>query len=335
MSSATPFDPLTRDAACGPWARIVARSPVARFVDACLRGASQVVFQDHLPCAVLILLAVAWAAYEQKNPALLTSAVLATVVATLTARLLGADSALLRRGLFGFNGILVGIALPTFLAPTPGMWACTVLAAAASTLVMIALAALLRPWKLQAMTAPFVLATWCTLLAARQFAQLPGVGLPPPAIGHVIGAAPALIAVPLAALRGIAQVFLLPSAGSGALILMGIAASSRAAALFAAAGSLLALAVAWLLGADPAAISAGLDSFSAVLTAIALGCVFSAAPGRPGLRDALYAAFGVIATVFVHTALSTLLEPLRIPALTMPFVLTTWLFLLARRLARF
>lgn len=335
MPSATPFDPLTRDAACGRWARIVAKSSLTRTIDACLRGASQVVFQDHVPCAVLILLAVAWAAYEQKNPALLISAVLATIVATLTARLLGADSALLRRGLFGFNGILVGIAMPTFLAPTPGMWVCTVLAAAASTLAMLALAALLRPWKLQAMTAPFVLATWCTLLAARQFAQLPSTGLPPPIIGHVIGAAPVLIAIPLAMLRGIAQVFLLPSATSGAPILIGIAASSRAAALFAAAGSLLALAVAWLLGAELAAISAGLYSFSAVLTAIALGSVFSAAPGRPGLRDAIYAAFGVVATVFVHTALSTLLEPLGIPALTMPFVLTTWIFLLVRRLTRF
>ncbi len=40
------------------------------------------------------------------------------------------------------------------------------------------------------------------------------------------------------------------------------------------------------------------------------------------------------AAAFVHAALSTLPDPLGIPALAMPFVLTTWLFLLAPRLAR-
>lgn len=331
MPSATPPDPLLRPAARGAWARIVDRTPLAAAIDAWLRGVSQVVFQDNLPCALLILLAVAWAAYDGRQPALLGGAVLATIVATLTARLLRADAALLRRGLFGYNGMLVGIALPTYLAPTPTLWACIVLGAALSTVVMLALAALLRPWKLAALTAPYLLTLWCLLLAAHRFAGLPGPdpSAPVHAIAVDSGLLSALQGTLLAALRGVAQVFLLPDAVSGALILAGIAASSRRAALFAAAGSLLALAVAWLFGTDRAATLAGMYSFSAVLTAVALGDAFV---GHPGLRGIAYAAFGVVATVVVNAALNTLLAPIGLPASTMPFVLTTWLFLLARRL---
>ena len=334
MSGATPTDPLPQPAAERPWARLVARAPLARGIDASLRGVSQVVFQDDLPCALLILLGVAWAAYDGRHPALLGGAVLATAIATLTARLLGADAALLRRGLFGYNGMLVGIALPTFLAATPALWACVVLGALLSTVAMRAFLTLLRPWRLQVLTAPFVLTTWCLLLAAYQFARLPGAGLPAPALAHAAAIAPALPFTVqdtlLAALRGIAQVFFLPDAASGALILAGLAVASRRAALAAVAGALRSLAVAWLLGADRAAIDAGLYSFSAVLTAVALDDALKGS-GLRGAANAAYATFGVVATVIVQAALNTLLAPLGIPALTMPFVLTTWLFLLARR----
>ncbi|WHZ12013.1 MAG: hypothetical protein OJF60_002453 [Burkholderiaceae bacterium] len=326
---ATPPDPLPQSAARGAWARIVDRTPLASAIDAWLRGVSQVVFQDNLPCALLILLAVAWAAYDGRQPALLGGAVLATIVATLTARLLRADAALLRRGLFGYNGMLVGIALPTYLTPTPTLWVCIVLGAALSTVVTLALFALLRPWKVAALTAPYLLTLWCLLLAAHQFAGLPGPDPSVPALAIPIdpGLLSALQGTLLAVMRGVAQVFLLPDAVSGALILAGIAASSRRAALFTAAGSLLALAVAWLFGTDRAATLAGMYSFSAVLTAVALGDAF----GHPGLRGIAYAAFGVVATVVVNAALNTLLAPIGLPASTMPFVLTTWLFLLARR----
>ncbi|MEJ7230869.1 urea transporter, partial [Staphylococcus epidermidis] len=38
---------------------------------------------------------------------------------------------------------------------------------------------------------------------------------------------------------------------------------------------------------------------------------------------------GVLLTVFIHLGLNTLLEPFGLPALTMPFILATWLMLFA------
>ena len=38
---------------------------------------------------------------------------------------------------------------------------------------------------------------------------------------------------------------------------------------------------------------------------------------------------GIVLTVFIHLGLNTLLEPFGLPALTMPFILATWIMLFA------
>ena len=56
-----------------------------------------------------------------------------TVVATLTAQVLDLDEDSIEQGLYGFNGILIGAALPTFIAVSPQLWVYVVVGAAAST----------------------------------------------------------------------------------------------------------------------------------------------------------------------------------------------------------
>jgi urea transporter len=103
--------------------------------------------------------------------------------------------------------------------------------------------------------------------------------------------------------------------------------SSRAAAAFALGGAILAVATAHLLGAESQLVTGGLLGFSPVLTAIALGTVFY----QPSLRVAVYTALGTVFTVIAQAALNVALTPLGIPALTAPFVLVSWLFLLPRQ----
>jgi len=64
-----------------------------------------------------------------------------------------------------------------------------------------------------------------------------------------------------------------------------------------------------------------------VLTAVALGTVFY----RPGWRVAAYAALGTVFTVVAQAAMNVAFAPLGIPALTAPFVLCAWLFLLPQQ----
>jgi urea transporter len=74
-------------------------------------------------------------------------------------------------------------------------------------------------------------------------------------------------------------------------------------------------------------ITGGLLGFSPVLTAVALGTVFY----QPSWRVAVYAAVATVFTVITQAALNVALTPFAIPALTAPFVLVTWIFLLPRQ----
>ena len=110
-------------------------------------------------------------------PHVAIAGVLAVVVATLTAQWLRVDRESLHSGLYGYNGVLVGLALATFLAPNTLLWVYVVLGAAVSVVVMLATTNVVKPWG-GALTFPFVLTTWLLLLATYGFSGLAGTALP-------------------------------------------------------------------------------------------------------------------------------------------------------------
>lgn len=302
-----------------------------RFVEACLRGSGQVMFQDHPVTGFLFLAGIAWGALAAGTPAVLAGAVWGLAVATATALWLRADEASFRRGLFGYNGLLVGAGLPTFLADHGLLWVYVTVGAAVSTVVFMALANVFKTWECAALTAPFVLVAWVLVLGAYALAGLPSASLPAPTMPHHL-AAPATVHPQTARfwieslLNGPAQVIFQGNAVTGALFLAGLAVSSRAAAGLALLGSLVGLGVAASFGADARSLQAGLFGFCPVLTAIALGGTFY----PPSGRVLAFALLGTVFTVFAQAALNVALMPLGVPAFTAAFVLTTWLFLLAR-----
>jgi urea transporter len=124
--------------------------------------------------------------------------------------------------------------------------------------------------------------------------------------------------------KSISQVFLSDSILAALLLLAGLAVNSIPAALAALAGAVVAVVTAHVLGAESSLVSGGLLGFSPVLTAIALGAVFY----KPCAKVALYALVATVFTVIAQSAMNALFTPFGIPALTAPFVLVTWLFLL-------
>lgn len=313
------------------WASSIETNAVARFVDINLRGAGQVIFQNNPLTGLFFLLAIGWGAVATGQPAVIVGAVVALVIATITAMLLDVDETSLRQGMFGFNGVLVGAAVPTFLVNGPAMWLVLVIGAAVSTVVMLAVSKVMKTWEAPALTFPFVLTTWFLVLAAYSFGHLPIASMGPPALAHPandpasgIQIAPWLLAE--AWLKGPAQVFLINNWVSGVLVTLGLFVSSRWAAVFALAGSAVALALSLGLGASLATVELGLYGFSPVLTAVALGCVFYA----PSWRTALFALLGTVFTVIAQGAMDAVMSPLGIPTFTAPFVFVTWLFLLPK-----
>jgi urea transporter len=262
-------------------------------------------------------------------PAVAIGAVVGLIVATATASLLRVDQTALRAGMYGFNGILVGAALPTFLGVDVLLWAYIVVGAAVSSVAMQAIAHVMTVFKAPALTFPFVLTTWLLLLGAYAFSNLDVVAMGPPAVAATVGpqtfdlGAQAIVE---SMLRGISQVFLIGDPITGAIFILGLAVSSVWAAAFAVVGTVVAFIVAVALGASTGVVTPRLFGVSAVLTAIALGSVFF----RPGLRVTLFALLGVVFTVVAQGALDIVMAPLGIPTLTFPFVIVTWLFLLPR-----
>lgn len=293
------------------------------FVDTVLRGVGQVMLQNNSYAGLLFLAGVFY------NSSLFGSAVLlGAATSTATARLLAADPAQLRAGLFGFNGALVAVALMYFLQPGVLTWAVVIFAAAASSVLMAAMLTLMKVWKAPVLTAPFVFTTLCVFLATARFGrlqstdQLPTAGLPHAVTveGVVTGST-----VVEGLFSGVAQVFFQASPITGGLFLAGLLASSRQAGAAALAGSLIGLMVAWGMGAAEPAIRAGAFGFNAALTAIALASVFF----RPGVATLAYAVLGSVAATVAYAALSAALAPLGMPALTLPFVVVVWVFVLA------
>lgn len=96
-----------------------------------------------------------------------------SVIGTLTAWLLGAPAELIAEGIYGYNAVLVMIALgATFLARTPINIAYAVVAAIFSTALTASLANFFAPFGGHTLTWPFNLTTWAFLAAVPAFAAV-------------------------------------------------------------------------------------------------------------------------------------------------------------------
>jgi len=313
------------------WARMAQSNPAVGVVDTLLRGVGQVMFQNNPLTGLLFVVGIFVNSLKFGGAALLGVA-----ASTLAAHLLGADRTLMRNGLFGFNGVLVGIGLAFFLEFDLLLAVYIVLGAAVSTIVMMALINLLSPWDMPALTAPFVLTAWLLLFAVYQFEFLhPSELIAPLApnpeaavqteLRELTTGTGGLTVANLAHgfFRGVGEVMFQDNLVTGVIFLVAILVNSRISAAFAALGSAVALLTALALGGDGFAVYHGLYGFNAVLCAIALGGLFFVLTWK----SALYALLAVVFSVPAFAAIAVLLSPIGMPALTAPFVLTTWLFL--------
>ena len=219
------------------------------FLKILLRGAAQVMFQCNAWCGLLFIAGIFWGAYSSGVPEVAWGALLGVMVSTATGYILNLQAEEGQEGLWGFNGILVGCAFPTFLGDTVWMWIALALCAALSTWVRTGLNNLMRGWSINSFTFPFVLCTWFFLLGAHTMHSLPALHTSSHVmhslhgLHHHMGLEGAWEAVQIW-LRGISQVFLIDSWVTGLLFFLGLAASSRWAALWALIGSALSMGMA-------------------------------------------------------------------------------------------
>ncbi len=317
------------------------RLPPLQFVEDCLRGVGQVMFMNN-PLTGLLVLVAAWTF----DPWLGFGGTVGVVVSTLVALLMGFDREAIRAGLYGFNGVLCGLALAIFLAPPwdgiATVW--IVVVSAGSTIAMAGLAVLFgEAWGVPPFTFAFNLSVLVFLITALhavrgRVSELIAPTAPAvngPAISQTLrptaaatGSTDAL-AVVNAVFRGIGQLFFVNSILGGVLILVGILICSRIAAGFALLGSAIGMLVGMAVGADGVAIYNGLWGFNSYDACLAIAGVFYVLTWRSALLGMVCAAFAAL----LFGAITSFLEPWGLPAMTLPFCFATLAFVLLHNAA--
>ena len=314
----------------------VVNIPIVGFIEYCLRGVAQVVFMNS-PLTGLFIIVAAWTF----DPWLGLGGTLGVIFSNLAALALGFDRGLIHAGLYGFNGVLVGLALATFLAPRwdPVIIVWIILISAMSSVLMAGFAAtFLGSWGVPPFTLAFNISTVLFLVTALNLAfgrvgpliepispsvRGPDVQIALRETAQAAGSTDAW-AVLNAVFRGLGQLFFVNSILGGVLILVGILFCSRIAALFAFIGVIVGTLTGMALGADGVQIFNGLWGFNSYDACLAIAGVFYLLTWRTALLGVACAAV----TALLFGAISSFFGPWGLPAMTLPFCFGTLAFVL-------
>lgn len=286
-------------------------SQVPDQVPAVFRGIGQVFFQENTLTGICFLIGIALS-----SPVMAAGALTGAVIGTITAYLFKFDRSELVAGIYGFNATLVGIA--SFFFFRPGALAIGLMIV--GCVVATVLTRLMRRYvPFPTYTTPFIVTTWAIYFLGLAFgAAQTGPGSP-------VGSTSLAVAVT----HGVGQVMFQGSVWTGRLFLIGIALSDWRHALWVLTGAIIGALVAdyhveaAARSIDPERlveramtenIALGLYGYNATLAAVALFL---------WRRSLIPPILGILLSVPLTEAFPLL----GLPALTAPFVLSTWIVL--------
>ncbi|WP_454191588.1 urea transporter [Paenibacillus sp. Marseille-Q7038] len=300
----------------------VYKETISPLISATFKGISQVIFIENAFTGLLITIAIMFSSVSLGIIALLSS-----LIAVLIGRLGGAKRALVNQGLLGYNSVLAGIAISLNLQG--GIrFAIALAGAVVAALFTVAMMQWMEHLSIPVLTFPYIIMTWFLLLASYRLGLFKlNPNLTPQDLSHLNLHFEGTVNSIQGMVSGVGQVYFQDSFWAGILILIGIFWAGWKLGLYAVLGSAVALLTAYWLGAEVSMLNSGLYGFNAVLTMLAVGVVFDA-------KSRFAPITGIIAamvSVPVTASVTTWMMPYGLPTLTMPFVLSTWLFLAARK----
>lgn len=267
------------------------------------RGIGQVFFQENALTGLLFVAGIALS-----SPAMAGAAVAGSAVGAATARALRSDRQEISAGIHGFNPALVAMAMLVFFQPGPFSLTMLVVGSVLATVLAVWLR---RIVPFPTYTLAFILVTWGAYLA--------GVALDVPQVEASAG--PPADSLLAAIVRGVSQVKFQANVWTGLLFIAAIAISNWRHAVWTVAAAILSVLGAVFHNAPAEGIALGLYGYNAPLTAIALFL------WRPSLIAPLLG-------VLVAIPLTEYVPLIGLPALTVPFVLSTWIVLALGALER-
>jgi urea transporter len=325
-----------------PWAaRRAAEHPATQFLDSLLRSMSQCVICNN-PVTGIFVLAALFAAGTSSNQHEHAAyvgicGILGLLGSTTGALVLRVDANSLQSGLFGYNGLLVGLSVATFLAHEvwdPGVLMVSFFLGTFTTILQLAFGnALISNFKTPPLTLPFHVVAVVFVLSSYSFSQFQAASFIQPYLAADAGPRPAVGTgnfLLQAALTSVGQIVFAGSPVSGGLILIGMACCSRIAAIAAFCGALVGCGLAFALGANAASVALGLHGYNSSLSAIAALTFFM--PSREAIAMAVVACS---LAVLNDGAWKAVAAPIGAPSGGWPFWNIAVLFLLQHKIPGF
>jgi urea transporter len=294
------------------------------FITTSLKGISQVILIENAITGLLILIAITIESYYLGIIALLSS-----IIGTLIGKFGGVAEQTINQGLLGYNSVLTGMALASFLSG-PYMWIIALVGSAVAAIFTATMLHFMQKTEIPILTFPFIILTWFILLASYKLKVIRlNPTLEPQNLAYWQLDISGEINVLQDIFNGIGQVFFLDNTISGIILSLAVFLGGKKLGFYAVIGNIVSILIAYFLGGEHTLIARGLYGYNAILTIIAVSAVFNHENNRFALLSGIIAA---CLTVPITAGLSTFLLPYGLPALTMPFVLCSWLILSARKL---
>ncbi|KFV49600.1 Urea transporter 2, partial [Gavia stellata] len=295
-----------------------------QFIDWVLRGISQVMFVNN-PLSGLIVVT----GFLVQNPWWTLTGCLGTVVSTLTALILGQDRSAIAAGLYGYNGVLVGLLMAVFSAKGDYHWWLLLPVALVSMTCPVftsALGSVFCKWDLPVFTLPFNLALTLYLAASGPHNLFfPTTVIQPatatPNITWTDAEMPMLLqAIPV----GVGQVYGCDNPWTGGIFLIALFISSPLICLHAAIGSAVGMLAALSLATPFSKIYSGLWGYNSSLSCVAIGGMFYAFTWQTHLLAIACALF----SAYLGATVTNMLSVFGVPSGTWSFCLSALTFLL-------
>ncbi|CAB1424576.1 unnamed protein product [Pleuronectes platessa] len=287
-----------------------------------LRGVTRVILANNPLSGALILAALYWASPWQ---GLLGT--LGILASTLTAVIMGQDSAEVSGGLHGFNGMLVSLLMGVFSSAGDWYWWLLLpvcLCSATCVFLYSGLTSLLVHWDLPVAVFPFntviILYLLCTGPNNPYFPHHPAV---PPGVlqpnGTNVIAVEVLYGIPL----GVGQIFACDAMGPSLLILGAVVLYSPLLAAHALLGSAVGTLAGLSMAVSHASLYSGLSGFNGALGCMAVGGFFTFS-----WTTHLFSIASAFLSAYADIALGNLLGTVGLPACSWAATLTATLMLL-------
>ncbi|WP_158582958.1 urea transporter [Ureibacillus yapensis] len=291
---------------------------------ASLRGISQVLFIENAVSGVVILIAIMVSSWSLGVIALLSS-----IIGTLIGKIGGAPATSINNGLYGYNSVLAGMAMTLFLTGS-SKWIIALIAAAITAIFAATIVQFMKNVELPILTIPFILLTWFMLLVSYRLKAFHlSESLVPQSLAYWELEIAGKVNWVEGFFAGIGQIFFLDHPLSGAILFIAVFLGNWRWGIVAVIGNTIGLLLAYGLGGEHSLIFRGLYGYNTILSCMAVAVVFGTAANRFRFISGIVAA---CVSVLLTASVFTWILPYGLPVLTLPFVLTTWLFLGARKI---